>query len=162
MIGMQREAVFKVVRSKTLLLKNTKIDLNIRRILENDKEFQFKHSPDQPKSKVAKKHNANLLKLTAHENKIIAEVQEALSVFEDEFKLPLVGPMTNLIEVFNCPDRYSRRVVRFCKNMSAFQELHQKDHLIILKRFFIEILGIRFAFYWDSDKERCLLIEVIF
>lgn len=84
------------------------------------------------------------------EIRLLTEIDLALGVFEDETQLPLSGVVTNLVGVFNWPSVYARRIVKFCKSMSAFKILPQDDQLLILKYFYMNLLTCRVSFTWNE------------
>ena len=105
-----------------------------------------------------KRHYATAL--TAHEWKLIREVQTAMEVFEDERTLPIVGEFTSFTQSYNWAQMYSSRVSSFCKNMSPFNALNQQDQLIILKAFYFELINFRIYFNTD-EKQACFLVLAV-
>src|SRR5699024_3625855 len=105
-----------------------------------------------------KRHYATAL--TAHEWKLIREVQTAMEVFEDERTLPIVGEFTSFMQSYNWSQVYSGRVSSFCQNMSPFNVLNHQDQLILLKAFYFELLNFRFFYMTDEKQDGFLVLAV--
>lgn len=106
-----------------------------------------------------KKHKQSL-NFTAQEQQVLTELQNALNVFEDETKLKIVKTVSCVIEAFNVPSIYARRIIKFCKSISAFKILKEPDQYIILKNFYLKILMLRISFMWDVEKNGYPIIQV--
>lgn len=98
--------------------------------------------------------------LNSHERNLIAELQGAISHFEDETSLEIVGETTNLYDILNLPAVYIRRIIKFCKNIPAFRQLSSEDQVTILKGFAFEILAVRFMFIYDNERDGHAILAV--
>lgn len=56
-------------------------------------------------------------------------------------------------EVFSLYGRYTKKIIKFCKGLSSFKHLEQRDQLSILKPFHSEIISIRTAFLYDPTRD---------
>src|SRR5699024_10991205 len=83
--------------------------------------------------------------LNEHEQSLVNEVEQAMTVFVDENNLKVIGSKQSSIDVLNMLSLYARRIVKFCKSIETFRQLPIEDQLIILKPFYFEIIVIRVA-----------------
>ena len=91
----------------------------------------------------------------------LMEVKNAMSSeFPDECSLPVSRDISDMFEGFNHLGVYVSNVVKFCKQIPAFEWMKHEDQLSILKRFFFDILAIRFSFSFDVDRDVIPIIEV--
>ena len=99
--------------------------------------------------------------LTILERELIAELQTSIDeCFEEEHKLIVIGEIDDFVQAINFPVLYVRRIVKFCKKISAFRQLTSDDQLIILKPFFIELLAVRFTYYFDIVNDGHYILKV--
>lgn len=105
-----------------------------------------------------KKQKPNIY-FTTNEQQVISELQNALNVFEDESKLPITRTVSCVIEAFNVPSIYAKRIIKFCKNISAFKILGEPDQFAILKSFYLKFLMLRTSFMWNNEKNGYPVLE---
>lgn len=70
--------------------------------------------------------------------------------------------MDNFVDVFTLYGRYTRKIIKFCKNISPFLYLGPEDQLRILKPFHAEIVSIRTAFLFNPKLDGFFIILVYF
>lgn len=104
----------------------------------------------------------NDIYLPPFEMEKLVEIKEAMSVaFVNEAKLPIVKVAT-FLEILNMSGHHVRRIIKFCKAVSAFRELSPADQLVVLKGFHCEIGAIRGAFVFHPDMDGSPVVEVKF
>lgn len=139
----------------------------IRSVLEMDTEtkiFTLYESDSVDIFKAQSRRKKYAADLTVIERQLISELQNAMNVFEDESKIEQVreiGSNEDITNFLNLPVHYIKRIVKFCKNVSAFKCLKSDDQMIILRPFFMECLNIRFMFIYDVEKDGHAILEVI-
>ena len=81
--------------------------------------------------------------------------------FEDENKLPCIGELTDFSNLCNMPVNYIKRIVQFCKKITAFTCLtNVDDQKLILKPYFMEFLCLRFTFLFDVANDGHMILAV--
>lgn len=98
--------------------------------------------------------------LTPQEFSLLQEIADSLSIFEDERHLPIIGFATVKSDAFNWISVYARRMVKFCKNMTAFKALQTCDQHKILKFAYLNILTIRLSFTLNTERQAFPVLAV--
>ena len=151
----------------TKALKHKKIDKltsnQTDKLLENLLKSKLsEHFSETDKMANARQLNANqsircskrkAKHLNSYEQSKIAEIQNALLVFDDETKLPVKGEASELIAGINMPQIYLKKIVKFCKSLSAFTLLSNQEQLTILKSFCCEMMFVRTVFLYDTKRD---------
>jgi len=137
---------------------------SLRSLLEAEQADELKLEAVETTSNLApsctrKKKYATYL--NSHERNLIAQIQSAMSVFEDENSLRLVDRTdVGVYDALNMHLFYARRIVKFARSFPAFKCLPQEDQLCILKAFCFEFLSMRFAFIYDIEKDGHAVLAV--
>lgn len=99
--------------------------------------------------KINRKH---AIKLNAYESEKLYFILNALRLFIEENQTTVIQPIEDVYDGFGRPEIYAKNAVTFCRRMDAFNCLNGKDQLAVLKTFCYDIIILRFAFYYDSQK----------
>ena len=109
-----------------------------------------------------RRRNYNSYALSESDHELIAELDSASSIFEDERTLPVIGQMDTKVDAFNWPAIYSGRIVHFCKQINAFNWLNSNNQLAVLKQFFMYFLTVRIASNYDIVTDGYFILAVRF
>src|SRR5699024_9122200 len=106
--------------------------------------------------------NCYSIELKEFEINFIREIQHAneKAGFFDANRYNVKGECNEIMEVIDIFEAYTRKIVKFCKGISAFCNLKQSDQLIILKEFVLELVMIRVAFLYNPELDAYPLIKV--
>lgn len=100
--------------------------------------------------------------LTEPELHFISELRNGMEVFVDERTLRTAGHVFNMLDALNMQSLYTRRIIKFCKSISAFRQINATDQLTILKGVFHEINFIRHTYLFDPEDGEIQIIGVCF
>lgn len=131
---------------------------NLRQLLEDGAEKNGKICDCEMKKLQTKKQD---LSLNQYEKFLLTEIESAMSVFSEEDKLPISSVLDDFGRAFNLAGNYARSIIKFCKSFDDFKCLSQTIQVIILKEFYFELCSVRFAFYFDAEKDCMRMIEVL-
>lgn len=129
---------------------------NLRQLLEDGAEKNGKICDCEMKKLQTKKQD---LSLNQYEKFLLTEIESAMSVFSEEDKLPISSVLDDFGRAFNFAGNYARSIIKFCKSFDDFKCLSQTIQVIILKEFYFELCSVRFAFYFDAEKDCMRMIE---
>lgn len=108
-----------------------------------------------PNTENFKANNSIISGFEPYELMMIQEVQSGMSVFGDENSLETIGNAEEdqLLQVVNLSAIYIRKVINFCKNVSAFTRLNQDDQIIVLKSFYPHISAVYAAHIYCVERD---------
>ena len=98
-------------------------------------------------------------RLNSHELEQINELDRAMNTcFANEKSMPVAVELTHFMDAFSLYGRYTRKIIKFCKTITAFRDLHSNDQLALLKPFHSEIISIRTSFLYDPASDGFLIL----
>lgn len=78
--------------------------------------------------------------------------------FENERTMPVTVQLTHFMDAFSLYGRYTKKIVKFCKTITAFRHLTPNDQLALLKPFHSEIISIRTSFLYDPQTDGFVIL----
>lgn len=130
---------------------------SLRKLLEEGADLNEKICDCEMKKFQQKKRD---LSLNQYERGLLAEIELAIEVFSEEDKLPISKVLDDFNSGFHYAGNYARKIIKFCKSFEDFKCLDQNDQIVILKNFYFELCSVRFAFYFDTEKDCMRMIGV--
>lgn len=114
----------------------------------------------EPNEQIVSRKRKVASNLSYYERQMIGQIQNAMSLFEEEKTLPVRCVVTKINDSINWPVFYAKRIIKFCKRIPPFNDLTKEDQLIIIKPFYIQLLSVRCYFMFDYKQNGYYVLAV--